>query len=102
MGGALTSFVLLPATFCSFSCCEDKKRGPFETCHRVSGLIPIFVYFFFSNNKTNYGLLVLSLGKRWLNTHQVSELSRQAAVGLLHVHHFGVGAQDVELAEPGC
>lgn len=45
---------------------------------------------------------MLSLGKWWLNTHQVSELSRQAAVGLLHVHHFGVGAQDVELAEPGC
>lgn len=45
---------------------------------------------------------MLSLGKEQLNTHQVSELSCQAAVGLLHVHDFGVGAQDVELAEPSC
>lgn len=43
---------------------------------------------------------MLTLQKQQLNTHQVSELSCQAAVGLLHVHHFGVGAQDVELAEP--
>lgn len=30
-------------------------------------------------------------------THQVSELCCQAAVRLLHVHNFGVGAQNVEL-----
>lgn len=29
------------------------------------------------------------------------ELGRQAAVGLLHVHHLGVRSQDVELTEPG-
>lgn len=30
-------------------------------------------------------------------THQVAELCCQAAVRLLHVHDFGVGAQNVEL-----
>lgn len=34
------------------------------------------------------------------NTDQVSELCCQAAVGLLHVHDFCVGAQNVELAKP--
>lgn len=32
--------------------------------------------------------------------HQMSELRCQAAVRLLHVHHFCVGAQNVELAKP--
>lgn len=78
----VTSFVRFPATFCSLSCCEKSDSFDKDCC---CGL------------KTECSAFTIKLN---LKNHQMSEFCRQASVGLLHVHHLHVGAQNVELAKP--